>query len=130
MALTGKFEMISSDNFGEYLKAVGVGMIQRNLAEKAKPTVEISESNGRYTLKTMTALKNTEINFALGEEFDETTADGRQSKSTMTRDGNKLIHVQRIGGDESTTIREFSDKEMKAIFSAKGVTATRVYKRL
>ncbi len=55
-------------------------MIQRNLAEKAKPTVEISESNGRYTLKTLTALKNTEINFALGEEFDESTADGRKSK--------------------------------------------------
>lgn len=62
------------------LKFAGVGMIQRNLAEKAKPTVEITEKDGKYSLKTLTALKNTEIVFALGEEFDEETADGRKSK--------------------------------------------------
>lgn len=64
------------------LKYSGVGMIQRNLAEKTKPTVEISEKDGKYTLKTLTALKNTEINFTLGEEFDEETADGRKAKVT------------------------------------------------
>lgn len=105
-------------------------MIQRNLAEKAKPTVEISESGGKYTLKTLTALKNTEIVFTLGQEFDEETADGRKSKSTMTKEGDKLVHVQKIGDEAATTTREFFPTEMKAVFSAKGVVATRVYKRL
>lgn len=127
---SGRYEMTDSDNFGEYLKAVGVGMIQRNLAEKAKPTVEISESGGRWTMKTLTDLKSTEISFALGEEFDESTADGRQSKSTVTRDGSKLIHIQKIGGDQSQNIYEFFDTEMKVTYSAKGVNATRCFKRL
>ncbi|CAL8109436.1 unnamed protein product [Orchesella dallaii] len=130
MSITGRYEMISSENFGDYLKAVGVGMIQRNLAEKAKPTVEITENGGRYTLKTLTALKNTEINFTLGQEFDEETADGRKAKSTITQEGSKLIHVQKIGDDQSQTVREFLPNEMKATFTAKGVTASRVYKRL
>lgn len=48
----------------------------------------------------------------------------------MTLDGNKLKHVQKIGGEESVTIREFFPTEMKATFTAKGVSAVRVYKRL
>lgn len=48
----------------------------------------------------------------------------------MTLDGNKLTHVQKIGADAATTVREFGATEMKATFSAKGVSATRVYKRL
>lgn len=48
----------------------------------------------------------------------------------MTLDGSKLTHVQKIGGDTATTIRDFGATEMKATFSAKGVSATRVYKRM
>jgi hypothetical protein len=114
-----------------FFGSIGVGMIQRNLAEKAKPTVEITEAGGRYTLKTLTALKNTEIVFTLGEEFDEETADGRKARSTVTKDGdNKLVHVQKIGADVATTTREFLPTEMKATFEAKGAKASRVYKRL
>jgi len=129
MAFTGKFELVSSDNFDEYLKACGVGMAKRALAASAKPTVEISESGGVYKMKTLSTLKNTEITFKLGEEFDEETADGRKSKSTMTADGNKLIHSQKIGDDSSKTVREFSADSLKATFTAKDVSATRVYKK-
>lgn len=55
-------------------------MAKRALAATAKPTIEITENGGRYTLKTLSTFKNTEINFALGEEFDEETADGRKAK--------------------------------------------------
>lgn len=104
-------------------------------------------------MKTSSTFKNTEIKFKLGEEFDEETADGRQAKSTMTADGtyifaylhkwhakiiaylidklgNKLIHSQKIGDDSSVTVREFSGDSLKASFTAKGVTGTRVYKKV
>ncbi len=48
----------------------------------------------------------------------------------MTADGNKLIHKQKIGDEESTTIREFSGDKLKATFTAKGVTAVREYKKV
>ncbi|OXA46797.1 fatty acid-binding protein, adipocyte [Folsomia candida] len=130
MSFTGKFELVSSDNFDEYLKACGVGMAKRALAATAKPTIEISEAGGLFTMKTSSTFKNTEIKFKLGEEFDEETADGRQAKSTMTADGNKLIHSQKIGDDSSVTVREFSGDSLKASFTAKGVTGTRVYKKV
>ncbi|MEU3406306.1 hypothetical protein ABZ766_20530 [Streptomyces sp. NPDC006670] len=48
---SGKYELAGSDdNYDAYLKAIGVGPMQRNLALKAKPTEEITEVYGRYTL--------------------------------------------------------------------------------
>jgi len=55
-------------------------MVQRNLADKTKPVVEITLDGDEYTMKTKTALKNTEITFKLGVEFEEETADGRRAK--------------------------------------------------
>lgn len=45
-----------------------------------KPSIEISEAGGKYTLKTLSELKNMEITFELGKEFDETSADNRAVK--------------------------------------------------
>lgn len=45
-----------------------------------KPTTIISIDGDVITLKTSSTFKSTEINFKLGEEFDETTADDRKVK--------------------------------------------------
>jgi len=45
-----------------------------------KPTTIISKEGDVFTLKTVSTFKSTEINFKLGEEFDETTADDRAVK--------------------------------------------------
>ena len=58
----------------------GVGMVMRKMGNAATPTVEITLEDGTYTLKTVTTFKTTEIKFKLGEEFEETTADGRTVK--------------------------------------------------
>lgn len=58
----------------------GVGLVMRKMGNAATPTVEISLEDGVYTLKTITTFKTTEIKFKLGEEFEETTADGRTVK--------------------------------------------------
>ncbi|KOV23586.1 lipocalin/fatty-acid binding family protein [Kitasatospora sp. NPDC052868] len=128
---SGKYELASSDdNYDAYLKAIGVGLMQRNLALKAKPTEEITEVYGRYTLKTLTALKNTEINFVLGEEFDEETFDGRKARTTVTQDGDKFVQVQKYGDVEATIVRAFADTSMEVTYSAKGVTCVRSFLRL
>lgn len=92
----------------------GVGMVTRKMGSSVNPVVELTESDGTYTLKTTSPFKNTEIKFKLGEEFDEETADGRKVKSVCTLEGNKLVQVQK--GDKETTIdREYSATEMKAV---------------
>lgn len=55
-------------------------MAKRALAATAKPTIEITQDGDKYSMKTISAFKNTEISFKLGEEFDEETADGRKAK--------------------------------------------------
>lgn len=127
---TGRYEMVSSENYGEFLKAVGVGLIQRNLLEKARPTITIGESAGRWTIETHTALDNAVIVFELNKEFDDKMLDGRIARGTVTRDGNRLILVQRSGDDTATTLSEFFPTELKQTYSAKGVSAMRLFRRV
>jgi hypothetical protein len=95
-----------------------------------KPAVQIIEAGGKYTIKTTSELKNMEISFELGKEFDEPTADNRTAKTTFTKDGNKLVQVQKLGGKTATTVREFTADGMNATFSAGGASAVRKYKRV
>lgn len=122
-----KYKLFSSENFDEFMKALGVGMVTRKMGSSVSPVVELTESNGVYTLKTTSPFKNSEIKFKLGEEFDEETPDGRKVKSVCTLEGNKLIQVQK--GEKETTIeREFSPTEMKAVMKVDDIVCTRVYK--
>ncbi|XP_068971571.1 sodium/calcium exchanger regulatory protein 1 isoform X1 [Bombus flavifrons] len=122
-----QYKLQSSENFDDFLKALGVGIMTRKMGSSVSPVIELTENNGVYTLKTTSAFKNSEIKFKLGEEFDEETADGRKVKSVCTLDGNKLIQVQK--GEKDTTIeREFTPTEMKAIMKVDDIVCTRVYK--
>ena len=59
---------------------LGVGFATRQVGNVTKPTVIISQEGDRVVIRTQSTFKNTEIDFHLGEEFDETTADDRSCK--------------------------------------------------
>ena len=63
----------------------GVGMVTRKLGQAAKPTTEIKQDGDTWTIATFSTMKNTLITFKLGEEFEETTADGRKVKVRSVR---------------------------------------------
>jgi len=127
-AFVGKWKMESSDNFDAYMKAVGVGAIMATLGSVAKPTVYISIDGDTWTLKSESTAKNTKFDFKLGVEFDETTADDRHMKTTITLDGNKLVQEQK-GDVPSTILREVNGDKMLVTCKAKDVVATRNYTR-
>ncbi len=58
----------------------GVSDAHREAGAMVRPSVEISQAGGKYTFKTLSELKNTELTFTPGQELDETTADNRQCK--------------------------------------------------
>ncbi len=62
------------------LFSAGVGFATRKVGNMTKPTTIISVDGDRVTVKTQSTIKNTEVSFKLGEEFDETTADDRKTK--------------------------------------------------
>ncbi|KAF0745847.1 fatty acid-binding protein, muscle-like [Aphis craccivora] len=125
-----KYKLDQSENFDEYMKALGVGMIKRTLGNTATPVVELTKNDdGKFVLSSNSTMKNSSIVFNLDEEFDEETIDGRKVKSTIRQDGNKLVHVQKYSKHSDTTIvREFEPNQLKMILTIDGITCTRIYK--
>ncbi|XP_017062171.1 fatty acid-binding protein, muscle [Drosophila ficusphila] len=128
MAFVGKkYKLDKSENFDEYMKELGVGLVTRKMGNSLSPTVEVTKEGDTYTLTTTSTFKTSAISFKLGEEFDEETLDGRNVKSIITLDGNKLTQEQK--GDKPTTIvREFNDGELITTLTIGSVKCVRVYK--
>ena len=49
-------------------------------AAASKPHVEIKQNDEHFYIKTSTTVRTTEVNFLIGEEFNEETVDGRKCK--------------------------------------------------
>lgn len=125
----GSWEMVSSENFDAYLQAVGVGAPARAAANTAAPVQTFSYEDGLWTLETVTGMRNTVDEFRLDEEFDLATPDGRKATSVVTAEGNRLTEVRSIGAGTATIVREFTDEALVVTYSARGVSAVRLFKR-
>ena len=94
-ALLGEWKLVSSENFDELMKKVGVGLMTRKIAGTTKPNVRFARNGDEWTFATISSLKSNQIKFKLNEEFNEETLDGRKVRTTMTRDGDKLVQTQK-----------------------------------
>lgn len=58
---------------------LGVNVMLRKIAVKAasKPLVEITQDGETLSIKTSTTVRTTHITFTVGQEFNESTVDGR-----------------------------------------------------
>jgi len=129
----GKWKLDSSENFDEYMKALGVGYLVRKMGAAAKPTMTVTHSGDtdQWTVRSESTVKTSEFSFTFNQEFDETTADGRKVKSTMVKEGDtKWTQVQK-GEPQSTITRELTDPNtMVTVCVAKEVSSKRIYKRI
>uniref|UniRef100_A0A8B9Y3H1 Cytosolic fatty-acid binding proteins domain-containing protein n=1 Tax=Bos mutus grunniens TaxID=30521 RepID=A0A8B9Y3H1_BOSMU len=108
----GTWKLVSSENFDDYMKEVGVGFATRKVAGMAKPTLIISLNGDVVTIKSESTFKNTEISFKLGQEFDEVTPDDRKVKSIVNLDEGALVQVQNWDGKSTTIKRKLVDDKM------------------
>ena len=90
-ACTGKYKLTHSENFEEFMKALGVGLVTRKLGNKSSPVVTVTEEAGEFTMKQESLVKTSEIKFRIGQEFDEVTADGRQGKLAFGRNRHLIL---------------------------------------
>ncbi|XP_068270725.1 cellular retinoic acid-binding protein 2 [Nyctibius grandis] len=133
---SGNWKMKSSENFEELLKALGVNVMLRKIAvaAAAKPAVAIGQDGERFSIRTATPVRTTEIRFRVGEEFEEQTVDGRPCKSLARwASENKLVCEQRLlrgEGPKTGWSRELTnDGELILTMTADDVVCTRVYVR-
>ncbi|KAJ6650886.1 hypothetical protein lerEdw1_002356 [Lerista edwardsae] len=125
----GTWKLVSSENFDDYMKELGVGFATRKMAGVAKPNVIISCNGDTITIKTESTFKNTELSFKVGEEFDETTADDRKVKSIVTLDNGSLNQLQKWDGKETTIKRKIADGKLIVECAMNNVVCTRVYEK-
>ncbi|XP_054840903.1 myelin P2 protein-like [Eublepharis macularius] len=126
----GSWKLVSSENFDDYMKELGVGLATRKLGSLAKPKVIISMKGDVVTIRTESAFKSTQITFKLGQEFEETTADDRKTKTVITLEKGSLVQVQKWNGKESTIRRKLVDGKMVVECIMKNITCRRVYERM
>jgi len=133
--LPGRYLMESSDNFDDFMKALGVGMIKRKLANSVIPINEIEVAdNGIYTIRTVTTVRTTEISFKLNEPFTEDTIDGRKTQTIATRIGNFLKLDQKgdssRGEKDSVMTRDLVGDTITMKLIVDNIVCTRIYKRM
>ena len=126
----GSWKLTSSENFDDYMKELGVGLATRKLGNLTKPKIIISMKGDEITIRTESPFKKTQITFKLGQEFQETTADNRKTKTVVTFDKGALLQVQKWNGKETTIRRKLVDGKMVVECTMKGVTCTRVYEKI
>ncbi|XP_041378755.1 sodium/calcium exchanger regulatory protein 1-like [Gigantopelta aegis] len=131
----GKWELYSSEQFEEYMAAIGVSPenIKKAtvaLSASSKLVQQISVSGEDWTIKVVTNSGEKAINFKLGEEFSTSTLDGRPVKATLNLEGDKLVEIHKGDGFETKSIRTVSGGEMTMVLSGNGVTCTRKYKKV
>ncbi|XP_039973759.1 fatty acid binding protein 4b [Xiphias gladius] len=126
----GTWTLTASENFDEYMKAIGVGFATRQMGNMAKPNLVISvDDAGVISMKSETTFKTTEIKFKMNEEFDETTADGRQAKTTFALENGKLVQKQTWEGKTTTLEREVQDGKLTAKCVMADIVAVRTYEK-
>uniref|UniRef100_A0A7E4ZRD7 FABP domain-containing protein n=1 Tax=Panagrellus redivivus TaxID=6233 RepID=A0A7E4ZRD7_PANRE len=128
----GTWNFVSSDNFDNYLKQVGVGLVTRKLASNLKPTLVFEIDGDKWKMSSLSTFKNIVTEFELDKEFDETTGDGRKVKSTFSLKDGKLIQIQKATKDsekDSTFERYIEGGKLIIKMQSDDVVATRVYEK-
>ncbi|XP_053571135.1 myelin P2 protein [Bombina bombina] len=126
----GTWKLCDSQGFDEYMQSLGVGFATRKAGAMAKPNVIFSRNGDEISLKTESTLKSTEMKFRLGEEFDETTADNRKTRTIITCNDGILIQVQKWDGKETTIKRELVNGQMVVTCTMGDVKCVRMYDKV
>ncbi|XP_077208156.1 fatty acid-binding protein 5-like [Paroedura picta] len=126
----GKWCLVSSEGFDDYMKELGVNLAMRKMGSMAKPDVTISKEGDTFTVKTESTFKTSEFSFKLNEKFTEETIDGRKTETLITLgDDNVLTQVQKWDGKETTIKRKVVDGQLIVDCVMNDVKCTRVYKK-
>ncbi|XP_034235854.1 fatty acid-binding protein, muscle isoform X2 [Thrips palmi] len=126
-----KYKLSSSEKFDDYMKALGVSFVTRQVGNAVSPVVHLTVDGDQYSLTSASSFKTSVISFKLNEPFDQDTPDGRKVKATIVLEGdNTLVETQEPQGSGKATkiVREFSPNEIKMTLTVDSIVCTRIYK--
>ncbi|KAJ8256332.1 hypothetical protein COCON_G00184840 [Conger conger] len=93
----GRWEMESNENFEEYMKTLDIDFATRKIALHLTQTKVFVQNGDKFETNTLSTFRNYEVNFTVGEEFEEKTKglDNRVVKTLVVWDGDKLVCTQK-----------------------------------
>ncbi|KAJ8270197.1 hypothetical protein GJAV_G00111470 [Gymnothorax javanicus] len=93
----GTWEMESSENLEDYMKALNIDFATRKIAILVTPTKVFVQNGDVFEIKTLSTFRKYEVKFTVGQEFEEYTkgVDNRVVKTLVTWDGDKLVCTQK-----------------------------------
>ncbi|CAJ0566359.1 unnamed protein product, partial [Mesorhabditis spiculigera] len=128
--LVGKWDLVSSEGFDEYLKEVGVGLMTRKIASNLKPTLIFEKNGETWSMTSKSTFKTFTVTWEMGKEQEGETADGRKVKATFSVEGDKLIQVEKgANGKDSRFERWIEGGKLNIVCECNGVKCVRVYER-
>ncbi|CAF2853983.1 unnamed protein product [Rotaria sp. Silwood2] len=130
--LKGTWDYVNGDNNDEYLKELGVGMMERMMAKGLKPQLIISEKDGKWTLCTKTIFKTITLEFTPDVEYEETTPDGRQIKGIVRFEDGKWIQKMRNQTNKESMITRWVDTndQLRIMSECGKAKVHKLYKRV
>ncbi|KAB0391856.1 hypothetical protein E2I00_006768, partial [Balaenoptera physalus] len=120
-AFVGTWKLADSKNFDDYMRSIGVGFANRQVANMTKPTTIIEllscfffltaapkDRRGSNLLPVEEAGAQPRIIQEAGSRDGMVPKDGSLPwrESVVTLDGGKLVHTQKWNGQETTLVRE------------------------
>ncbi|KAM9341005.1 fatty acid binding protein 7, brain, a [Symphorus nematophorus] len=126
-AFCGTWKLVGSQNFDDYMKALGVGSATRQI-ETTRPTITISQDGDKVVIENQSTFRCTKISSKLGEEF-EFTPDNQVTKSVLTMEGDKLVQVQELNSRENKLVREIKDGKMVMTLTLGEIQAVCIYEK-
>ncbi|XP_078267595.1 gastrotropin-like [Rhinoraja longicauda] len=106
MAFTGKYEVTSQENYEDFMKILKYSADVIEKGRNAKVITEVTQNGNDFTWTQIypggKTMKNT---FAIGQESDMETMDGKKFKAIVKMEGNALVcdfpnyhHTSEISG--------------------------------
>jgi len=92
--MLGKYKLKRSEKYEEFLEGIGVGWINRQIAQSLFPTVTISQSNGFIKIENRTPLWTGSSEFEIGKAYMDKDPFGTRVPSFASFDGTTLKRVQ------------------------------------
>lgn len=127
---TGKYVLISSENFDEFLVEVGIGYFTRLAATRASSEYLITKiADDEYKLKSISTFGENSITFKDGVEFEEDRLDGNRVRTVINIKGNKWIQKQYHDKDV-TIVREFNAEGIVVTSVVNNVVCIRKYEKI
>uniref|UniRef100_A0A2K6JNQ4 Cytosolic fatty-acid binding proteins domain-containing protein n=1 Tax=Rhinopithecus bieti TaxID=61621 RepID=A0A2K6JNQ4_RHIBE len=114
--LEGRWRLVDSKGFDEYMKELGVGIALQIMGTMAKPDCIIT----CYA----------QFSCTLGRKFEETTADGRKTQTVCNFTDGALIPHQECDGKENTVTGKLKDRKLVVDYVMNNVTCTRIYEKV